>query len=169
MDFHLKRLTIRAIPAKAKEPVTATNIALQDPMIEDLSDQANNLLVIEDNMMDSKTTDGKIGTRITEEWEQLVVLEIPKMSSPTCISKPKLDKEVSSPPKTTGKLDDKTSRILERLEVPKQLQRKATSPTVSSSSVKTPLIPFGRGITDAKAIVSSQPIKPNFQRLKRKR
>ncbi|XP_033516028.1 uncharacterized protein [Nicotiana tomentosiformis] len=163
-------LQFGAIPAKAKEPVTATNIALQDPMIEDLSDQANNLLVIEDNMMDSKTTDGKIGTRITEEWEQLVVLEIPKMSSPTCISKPKLDKEVSSsPPKTTGKLDDKTSRILERLEVPKQLQRKAASPTVSSSSVKKPLIPFGRGITDAKAIVSSQSIKPNFQRLKRKR
>nr|XP_016449433.1 PREDICTED: uncharacterized protein LOC107774421 [Nicotiana tabacum] len=163
-------LQFGAIPAKAKEPVTATNIALQDPMIEDLSDQANNLLVIEDNMMDSKTTDGKIGTRITEEWEQLVVLEIPKMSSPTCISKPKLDKEVSSsPPKTTGKLDDKTSRILERLEVPKQLQRKAASPTVSSSSVKKPLIPFGRGITDPKAIVSSQSIKPNFQRLKRKR
>ncbi|XP_075112671.1 uncharacterized protein LOC107815455 isoform X5 [Nicotiana tabacum] len=162
-------LQFGAIPAKAKEPVTATNIAQQDPMIEDLSDQANNLLVIGDNVLDSKTTDGKIGTRITEEWEQLVVLEIPKMSSPTCISKPKLDKEVSSPPKTTGKLDDKTSRILERLEVPKQLQRKATSPTVSSSSVKTPLIPFGRGITDAKAIVSSQPIKPNFQRLKRKR
>ncbi|XP_060205335.1 uncharacterized protein LOC132633127 [Lycium barbarum] len=163
------------IPAKAKELVTASNTALQDPMLEDLSVQANNVEVIEDNVFDSKLTDGKTSAKITEEWEQLVVSEMPKMSSPTCISKPKLDKKVLSHPQSTVKLDDKTSRILERLEIPKQLKRKAASPTlsasqtVSSSSVKKPLIPFGPSNTNSQAIVSSQPIKPNFQRLKNKR
>ncbi|PHT88540.1 hypothetical protein T459_10646 [Capsicum annuum] len=189
-------LQFGAIPAKAKEPMKATNASLQDPIVEDLSVQANNVEVIEDNMLDSKLTDGKTGAKITEEWEQLVVIEMPKMSSPTCISQPKLHKEVSSPPQSTGKLDVKTSRILERLEVPKQLKRKAASPTVSapltvsnskqlkrkaasptmsahltvpSSSVKKPLIPFGDSNTASQAIVLSQPMKPNFQRLKKKR
>ncbi|KAH0687417.1 hypothetical protein KY285_018924 [Solanum tuberosum] len=164
-----------AIPAKAKEPVTASNTALQDPVVEDLSVQANDVEVIEENVLDSILADGKTGAKITEEWEQLVVLEMPKMSSPTCISKLKLHKEVSSPLLSTGKLDDKTSRILERLEIPKQLKRKAASPTLSTfhtvsiSSVKKPLIPFGPSNTDSQVIVLSQPIKPNFQRLKRKR
>lgn len=155
--------------------MTASNTALQDPVVEDLSVQANNVEVIEENMLDSILADGKLGAKITEEWEQLVVLEMPKMSSPACLSKPKLHKEVSSPPQSTGKLDDKTSRILERLEIPKQLKRKAASPTLSSfqtvsiSSVKKPLIPFGPSNTDSQVIVLSQPIKPNFQRLKRKR
>ncbi|PHU24150.1 hypothetical protein BC332_09257 [Capsicum chinense] len=183
-------LQFGAIPAKAKEPMKASNASLQDPIVEDLSVQANNVEVIEDNMLDSKLTDGKTGAKITEEWEQLVVIEMPKMSSPTCISQPKLHKEVSSPPQSTGKLDVKTSRILERLEVPKQLKRKAASPTVSnskqlkrkaasptmsahltvpSSSVKKPLIPFGNSNTASQAIVLSQPMKPNFQRLKKKR
>ncbi|XP_027771070.1 uncharacterized protein LOC107012917 isoform X2 [Solanum pennellii] len=168
-------LQFGAIPAKAKELVTASNTALQDPVVEDLSVQANDVEVIKENMLDSILADGKIGAKITEEWEQLVVLEMPKMSSPACISKPKLHKEVSSPSQSTGKLDDKTSRILERLEIPKQLKRKAASPTLSSfqtvsiSSVKKPLIPFGPSNTDSQVIVLSQPIKPNFQRLKRKR
>lgn len=162
-------LQFGAIPAKAKELVTISNTARQDPVVEDLSVQANNVEVIEDNMLDSKSTDSKTGAKITQEWEQMVVLEMPKMSSPTCISKPKLHKGVSSSPQSTGNLDDKTSRILERLEVPKQLKRKAASPTVSSSSVKKPLIPFGPGNSESQAIVLSQPIKPNFQRLKRKR
>ncbi|PHT29301.1 hypothetical protein CQW23_31103 [Capsicum baccatum] len=189
-------LQFGAIPAKAKEPMKPSHAALQDPIVEDLSVQANNVEVIEDNMLDSKLTDGKTGAKITEEWEQLVVIEMPKMSSPTCISKPKLHKEVSSPSQSTGKLDVKTSRILERLEVPKQLKRKAASPTVSapltvsnskqlkrkaasptmsahltvpSSSVKKPLIPFGDSNTASQAIVLSQPMKPNFQRLKKKR
>ncbi|KAK4350143.1 hypothetical protein RND71_029456 [Anisodus tanguticus] len=162
-------LQFGAIPAKAKELVAASDTALQDPMIEDLSVQVNSVEVIEEKVLDSKLADDKTGAKITEEWEQLVVLEMPKMSSPTCISKPKLHKEVSSPPQSTGKLDDKTSRILERLEVPKQLKRKAASPTVSSSSAKKPLIPFGPSNTNSQAIFSSQTIRPNFQRLKRKR
>lgn len=155
--------------------MTASNTALQDPVVEDLSVQANDVEVIEENVLDSILADGKTGAKITEEWEQLVVLEMPKMSSPTCISKLKLHKEVSSPLLSTGKLDDKTSRILERLEIPKQLKRKAASPTLSTfhtvsiSSVKKPLIPFGPSNTDSQVIVLSQPIKPNFQRLKRKR
>ncbi|MCD7458475.1 hypothetical protein HAX54_038350 [Datura stramonium] len=168
-------LQFGSIPAKTKELVTISKTAWQDPLVEDLSVQANNVEVIEDNELDSRLTDSKTGAKITEEWEQMVVLEMPKMSSPSCISKPKLHMEVSSSPQSTGKLDDKTSRILERLEVPKQLKRKAASPTVSAfhtvscSSVKKPLIPFGPGNTESQAIVLSQPIKPNFQRLKRKR
>lgn len=155
--------------------MTASNTALQDPVVVDLSVQANNVEAIEGNVLDSSLADGKTYAKISEEWEQLVVLEMPKISSPACISKTQLHKEVSSPPQSTATLDDKTSRILERLEIPKQLKRKAVSPTVSAfhtvsiSSVKKPLVPFGPSNTDSQAIVLSQPIKPNFQRLKRKR
>jgi len=117
----------------------------------------------------------KTGTYIAEEWELLVVNEVPKIFSPVCISKPKLDQSVLSPSSSNRQLDVKTSRILERLEVPRQLKTKAVSPISSGSGMidtcvpmKKPLIPSQCIDTTDQGSTTSQLIKPNFQRLKRK-
>lgn len=125
---------------------------------------------------DTKIEEKKTGPSLAEEWEQLIVTELGTMHSPTCISTPKLDQPVASPSQTSRQLDDRTSRILERLEVPKQLKRKATSPTTScsfsadvSGPVKKPLIPYRTTDSEDQGPFSTQLIKPNFQRLKRKK
>nr|GFA15681.1 hypothetical protein [Tanacetum cinerariifolium] len=73
-----------------------------------------------------------------------------KISSPTCVSKPKLDHLAFTPLESSKPLDEKTSRILERLETPRKLKSKLASPVIKSSSAlvdscmltKRPLIPF---------------------------
>ncbi|KVH98074.1 hypothetical protein Ccrd_023688 [Cynara cardunculus var. scolymus] len=119
----------------------------------------------------------KITARITEEWEQLIVNEIPKINSPTCVSKSKLDPLALSPLDSNKPLDERTSRILERLEVPRKLKAKVASPVIITSSsapidacmlTKKPLIPFQPTQTSDTGTIASQPMRPNFQRLKRK-
>ncbi|GJZ59637.1 hypothetical protein Tco_0615453, partial [Tanacetum coccineum] len=83
--------------------------------------------------LDFKSGRDKITERITEEWEQLIVNEIPKISSPTCVSKPKLDHLAFTPIESSKPLDEKTSRILERLEIPMKLKSKLASPVITSS------------------------------------
>ncbi|KAL5700512.1 hypothetical protein ACHQM5_025947 [Ranunculus cassubicifolius] len=108
---------------------------------------------------------------LTEEWEQLIVEEDCKMYSP------KIRKTSVYPPVNGGNnkqlVGEKTSRILERLEAPRQSRAKMCSPivvnsagTVSCTPKKKPLLPFGS--VDLNPTLS-QPMKPNFQRIKRKR
>ncbi|KAM7266172.1 hypothetical protein ACFE04_004069 [Oxalis oulophora] len=114
---------------------------------------------------DYKDKEWKTPQPIAEEWEQLVVSEIPKKYSPICESnKRKMDGSVlSSPESNKQQLDAKTSRILERLEVPKQLKTKLASPQVI---MKKPLLPIN-SMTN-RPFSSSQLMKPNFQRLKKR-
>ncbi|MFS7951101.1 hypothetical protein Hanom_Chr07g00590981 [Helianthus anomalus] len=127
--------------------------------------------------LDSKSGQDKITARITEEWEQLIVNEIPNIKSPTCVSKQKLESLVILPLESNKPVDEKTSRILERLEVPRKLKAKVASPVIASSSaptdacvsMKKPLIPFQSTQNSVIGTVASQPMKPNFQRLKRKK
>ncbi|GJZ52507.1 hypothetical protein Tco_0607022, partial [Tanacetum coccineum] len=126
--------------------------------------------------LDFKSARDKITERITEEWEQLIINEIPKISSPTCVSKPKLDHLAFTPIESSKPLDEKTSRILERLEIPRKLKSKLPSPVIRSSSApvdscmltKRHLIPFQSTQTSDTGPAASQPMRPNFQRLKRK-
>ncbi|CAN1787817.1 hypothetical protein LINPERHAP1_LOCUS17800 [Linum perenne] len=125
--------------------------------------------------------DEKSRASISEEWEQLVVLEDPKKhSSPTCsISKPKM-KEAAAGAGGIRQLDAKTSRILERLELPRQLKAKpkntSPSPSVSGSSsisettmlTKRPLLPFRPIQATEQLSTSTQLMKPVFQRPKKK-
>ncbi|KAK1271050.1 hypothetical protein QJS04_geneDACA021055 [Acorus gramineus] len=105
-----------------------------------------------------------------EDWgELLMVNDVSESSSQTIISKPKFESQVSTT-SVEKPLDEKTCRILERLEVPKEkkLPRGRTiSPPVASvrsdqcsGSMKRPLVPLGPS--------SSQLLKPDFQRPKRK-
>ncbi|KAL6495794.1 hypothetical protein OROGR_030357 [Orobanche gracilis] len=121
----------------------------------------------------------KTSSSLSEEWEKLIVNELGViMPSPTCNPSSKLDQRATPPPSlynnsNNRQLDEKTSRILERLEIPRQLKRNAVSPTISSSPAdvcgpaKKPLIPYKA--TDVVPISSSQPLKPSFHRAKRMR
>ncbi|WOG99333.1 hypothetical protein DCAR_0518681 [Daucus carota subsp. sativus] len=142
---------------------------------------ASDIVPIEEEVTEQDPKPGEDSTtaRIAEEWEQLIVNEVPRRQSPTCIAKPKFDQAVFSLPEIGSRhLDEKTSRILERLEVPRQMRKKLASPKITSGVIteecvliKKPLIPFGPANAADQGTVgsqSSQPMKPNFQRLKRK-
>ncbi|KAK8537752.1 hypothetical protein V6N12_043900 [Hibiscus sabdariffa] len=120
-----------------------------------------------------KTVEHKTTASIAEEWERLVVNEIPVKYSPNI---PKSDQSVMvlSSPDNSRQLDINTTRILERLELPRQLKSKQGSPgnsrvsDVANLSMKKPLIPFQPGQAADQGVTSSQLIRPSFQRLKRK-
>ncbi|OVA09738.1 hypothetical protein BVC80_9101g277 [Macleaya cordata] len=120
--------------------------------------------------------DDKSDACIAEEWEQLIVDEDCEIYSPTCISRPKIKTSIISPVDVNKQLDEKTSRILERLEAPRQAKMKGNSPidicnagTDACAPKKKPLVPFAPNhATDHQGVSSSQPMRPNFQRLKRK-
>ncbi|GKV53035.1 hypothetical protein SLEP1_g59585, partial [Rubroshorea leprosula] len=134
-----------------------------------------NVVVVEDETAQPDQIEDKTTASIAEEWEQLVVGELTEKYSPSHISKHKLEESVLSPIDINRQLDVKTSRILERLEAPRQLKSKAVSPTITSSGiqnagvpVKMPLIPFQSNQASDPNSTSSELMKPNFQRLKRK-
>ncbi|MBA0755245.1 hypothetical protein Gogos_019993 [Gossypium gossypioides] len=135
------------------------------------------VMVVYDEMsqLDQTAEERKKPTSIAEEWERLVANEIPVKYSPT---KPKSDQSVIllSSPDNSKQLDINTTRILERLELPRQLKSKQGSPGNNSSrildvanmSMKKPLIPFQPNQAADQGVTSSQLIRPSFQRLKRK-
>ncbi|KAI9177436.1 hypothetical protein LWI28_015241 [Acer negundo] len=165
-------LQFGSVPPKL--PKTTPELKSTQPNSSELTAKSNSsvdIVVLEDLTAEEEN---KTSVCVAEEWEQLVVSEIPKKYSPTCISKPKPDQSVLSPPDTNRPLDKKISKILERLEVPRQLKSKAVSPIIKSSGVsdsyvpmKKPLIPF-QPSQAAESTTSSQLMKPSFQRLKRK-
>lgn len=174
--YHLHEY-FRSVPPKLHETTLELIETPSDSSVvkEKLNSDVDAIVVREEPMIDLTTGEVKTGTSITEEWEQLVVSEIPEKYSPTCITKPKFSQSVLSPPDINRQLDEKTSRILERLEVPRKLKTKAVSPISTSSSIsdtgvtmKTPLIPFQPSQSTDQGMTSSQLMKPNFQRLKRK-
>lgn len=122
------------------------------------------------NKLDMQSEEDRTSACIAKEWEQLIVDdEDPNTysstptptSTPRCIPKPKLEKSVVTPT-DIRRVDVGTSKILERLEVPRQMKSKAVSPITTGRAMA------GVGMPQKKTLVPLQPIKPNFQRLKRK-
>lgn len=148
----LPTVNCRAILPKSKEEISTSDSDAQNSEVQPSKTAAGNVVAgYEPPESDTKLGENnRTGPSLAEEWEQLIVTELRSIHSPTRISNAKLDQPtVASPSQSTRQLDDKTSRILERLEVPKQLKRKAASPTMSSSfsadvsgPVKKPLIPY---------------------------
>ncbi|KAI3684383.1 hypothetical protein L6452_33606 [Arctium lappa] len=169
-----------SLPTKSEESPPEPTLTQEDSLNDSgTSKQALSMVGFEEEIpqLDMNSGRDKITARITEEWEQLIVNEIPKINSPTCVSKSKLDQLAVSPLESNKPLDERTSRILERLEVPRKLKAKVTSPVIITSSsapidacmlTKKPLIPFQPTQTSDTGTVASQPMRPNFQRLKRK-
>ncbi|KAK2662180.1 hypothetical protein Ddye_000754 [Dipteronia dyeriana] len=165
-------LQFGSVPPKL--PKTTPELNSTQPNSSELTAKSNSsvdIVVLEDLTAEEEI---KTSACIPEEWEQLVVSEIPKKYSLTCISKPKPDQSVLSPPDANRPLDEKISKILERLEVPRQLQSKAVSPIITSSSVSDSYVPMKKPLIPkqpsqaAESTTSSQLMKPNFRRLKRK-
>ncbi|KAL2462271.1 hypothetical protein Adt_45691 [Abeliophyllum distichum] len=170
-------LQFGAIRPRTKEATSETDWTLQDSSAEVQQTMQNVDVTVmgeRESQLDTKLSEDKTSACITQEWEQLIITEVVKMNSSTCISKPKVDHLVTSPLQNNRQVDEKTSRILERLEVPRQLKRKTVSPTISSSvsadmcaSLKKPLIPYGPANTIDQGPAASQPRKPSFQKRKR--
>ncbi|KAM3197502.1 hypothetical protein ACQJBY_072895 [Aegilops geniculata] len=116
----------------------------------------------------------KASPSISEEWEKLIIIDdnddfcTPVSSSRAPFARP----PVPTLPSPVKPLDEKTSRILERLEAPKAKKQRASKPPgagavtasgrggVSSTQGKKPLLPFEPS--------ASQPLKPTFNRVRRK-
>ncbi|XP_042063240.1 uncharacterized protein LOC121807111 isoform X1 [Salvia splendens] len=171
-------LQFGAILPKSKEEISTSELNAQNSDHHPSKPAAGSLITGDESPdSDTRLGENRTGPSLTEEWEQLIVTELGSMHSPTCIANTKLDQPlVASSSQSTRQLDEKTSRILERLENPKQLKRKAASPTISCSfsadicgPVKKPLIPYRPTDSEDQGPVHTQPIKPNFQRLKRKK
>ncbi|XP_061369915.1 uncharacterized protein LOC133312688 [Gastrolobium bilobum] len=147
------------------------------PEVIGRAESAIDVIVVDEETLplDITDQDDKTMACITEEWKQLVVNEDPKLYSPSCMSKAKFDQSSASPRDGNRQLDRETSRILERLEVPRPLKAKTASPATNAScmkntrvSTKMPLIPFQPTQGTEQGLVGSQLMKPNFQRQKRK-
>ncbi|CAN6470482.1 unnamed protein product [Victoria cruziana] len=125
-------------------------------------------------METTQLTDQEGKTCAEDEWEQLVVNEPCCSLSPAFPSAGEI--EVKS---FDGSLAEKTSSILERLEPPRSQKLNSSSPVVAVNNLKErktgypcsftkkPLVPFEKSDHE-RAYSLSQPLKPNFQRFKRK-
>ncbi|CAH9092227.1 unnamed protein product [Cuscuta epithymum] len=171
-------LQFGAMPPRDKDVATVLNSQQQDtPAEASQSTKATKGKMIEENISVFDIGVGDITSElIAEEWEKLIVTREPKICSPSCNPNPKFETLILSTPQDSRQLDEKTSRILERLEIPKQLKRKTASPVTSSSVpmimdscgfIKKPLVPYGSSV--GQSITSSQPIKPNFQKHRKKK
>lgn len=164
---------IRAIPPKIREaPGESSSTPQGSEEVVGLAPAAALFFKEDKTPQLNEDNENESSSFIAEEWEQLIVTELPNIHSPTPICKPKLDHPVPSQLPSNRQIDEKTSKILERLEVPRQLKKKTPSPNTPGSAescmfAKKPLIPYGPA--DDQGTRASQPIKPNFQKLKRKR
>ncbi|XVF08560.1 hypothetical protein REPUB_Repub07fG0013700 [Reevesia pubescens] len=162
-------LQFGSVPTKLNDATSETNSTNPDSTNATAQSTSSvEMVVVEERMSELDQTAGedKTTATIAEEWERLVVNEMPVKYSPTC--KPKSDQAVLllSPPDTSSRqVDINTTRILERLELPRQLKSKAVSP---STPMKKPLIPFHPNQAADQGMTSSQLIRPSFRKLKRK-
>ncbi|KAK9117762.1 hypothetical protein Sjap_016709 [Stephania japonica] len=124
-------------------------------------------------LLEQKLSGDKNNSCVTEEWEQLVVNEDCSTSYMDSTSIPWTKFPILSPSANTKQSGDKTLRILERLEVPKQQKLKGASVAIGSIEPELCLPKdhldhiVSKRATDQK-VTLSQPMRPNFQRLKRK-
>ncbi|XP_034700145.1 uncharacterized protein LOC117925281 isoform X3 [Vitis riparia] len=176
LNFLVKEsLQFRSIPPKLEEVNSELNLTEPDSL--EVIAESNSAIDVANAegtpQLDVKAGEDKATATIAEEWEQLIVNEVPNIYSSSCICKPKLEQSVLLPSDSTRQLDVKTSRILERLEIPRQLKKRALSPIITNSIMadgctlmKKPLIPFQPiHVTAAdRASIASKPMKPNFQR-----
>jgi hypothetical protein len=127
-----------------------------------------------ENKLSNQSKKGKASPSISEEWEKFIIIDdldddlaTPAAPRPTANKPPR-----AKPPSPVKPLDEKTSRILERLEPPRaKKQRPANAGKASTKAAPAP----GRvaGTQNRKPLLpvepsASQPLKPTFNRLRRK-
>jgi hypothetical protein len=119
----------------------------------------------------SNAKENEIPSCITKEWEQLVILDDDESTRLPVNLKFKSDATNSKILTQSKPMDEKTTRILERLEPPKP-KRQQKKDTLAApvndvaGQMKRPLLPFD---TNSNLnLTQSQPMRPNFQRMKKK-
>ncbi|ONK58708.1 uncharacterized protein A4U43_C09F15850 [Asparagus officinalis] len=130
------------------------------PQRTDTSPESKNTTIT--HQQDSiQNKDDNTSSCISEEWEQLLIVDEMNDNDYSLASIPK--SKIQDLTLTQSRnLDDKTCRILERLEAPKQLKEKVPSPSIGvTAQLKKPLLPLDTS--------SSQPMKPHFQKLRKRR
>ncbi|XP_021731646.1 uncharacterized protein LOC110698502 isoform X2 [Chenopodium quinoa] len=160
--------------AVSLQPSVARNVAAP-PGVEVVVSSGKDIavLAVQTRTSDQGIEDDKGISRLTQEWEQLIVGGIPRMDSE--LSEPNLEKARTSAPAIHKPLDTRTSIILERLGNPRQINTKANTHKILSG-----LAANGNGTTehhhsiididatDQGLTAPSNLIRPTFQRLKRK-
>lgn len=165
-------LQFRSIPPKFKE--VAFELKLSQPEASAGILQSNSgpdIGHVEEELIDLTVEEDKTSADVTEEWEQLVIKKVPNLHSPIFISEHELDQSDLLPSKRNRQLDRETSRILERLELPRQLKTEAV---ITSSGMvdacnptKKPHIPV-HSINATDRGLTGKLMTPNFKRPKRK-
>lgn len=121
----------------------------------------------------STEKENRISSCVTEDWEQLVILDDDGSSqSPSVNLKLKSEATNSNFLSQSKPMDEKTTRILERLEPPKpkrQQRKNASAVPVNdvAGKMKKPLLPFDSNLNLTQS-QASQPMRPSFQRMKKR-
>ncbi|RLN25589.1 uncharacterized protein C2845_PM07G03870 [Panicum miliaceum] len=129
-----------------------------------------------ENKLSNQPKKGKASPSISEEWEKLIIIDdldddlaTPAPPRPTANKPP-----CAKPPSPVKPLDEKTSRILERLEVPRAKKQRPANAGKASTKAAPALAPSRVASTQNRKPLlplepsASQPLKPSFNRLRRK-
>jgi len=132
--------------------------------------QTSTFITRSKNKLSIQSKKGKASPSISEEWEKLIIIDNldDDFASPAhprpAVNKPSRPK----PPSPVKPLDEKTSRILERLEPPRAKKQRAN---ISKASTGAALAPASKQIKKPLLLrepSASQPLRPSFNRLRRK-
>ncbi|OQU86553.1 hypothetical protein SORBI_3003G106100 [Sorghum bicolor] len=133
--------------------------------------QTSTFITPSKNKLSIQSKKGKVSPSISEEWEKLIIIDdldddfVSPAHPRSAVDKPPRPK---APSPAVKPLDEKTSRILERLEPPRAKKQRANISKAStgaalapaSKQIKKPLLP--------REPIASQPLRPSFNRLRRK-
>ncbi|KAF8025407.1 hypothetical protein BT93_F2287 [Corymbia citriodora subsp. variegata] len=162
-----KRSEFGSVPQGSKG--TFSESKSSQPEMSDTAIPAPEELTLEAPVVEGKPPNSQTKSTAAEEWGQLLVNEMPNVLNPTCISKLASESTLAMDLSSGDSLvhnDAKISRILERLEAPRQSNPRATSPTIAGIST-TKNSPRLTHVVE-QGFIGNQLMKPSFNS-KRKR
>ncbi|KAI6704848.1 hypothetical protein NL676_007810 [Syzygium grande] len=136
-----QRSEFGSVPPESKG--TSSESKSSQPKMSDAAVPAPEELKLEIPVVEGEPPQSPTKCTAAEEWGQLLVIEMPKVLTPTCISKCTSEStQVIDLSAGDGLVhnDAKISRILERLEAPRQSNPTATSPNIASKLLADPCI-----------------------------
>ncbi|GJN37747.1 hypothetical protein PR202_gb26733 [Eleusine coracana subsp. coracana] len=123
----------------------------------------------------SQSKNRKASPSISEEWEKLIIIDdlTDDFATPAAPRPAAAKPQRAKPPSPVKQLDEKTSRILERLEAPKAKKPRANTGKASTSAMPMPAPSRVARTQTKKPLLPSQPcasqqLKPTFNKLRRK-
>ncbi|XP_062191103.1 uncharacterized protein LOC133894915 isoform X2 [Phragmites australis] len=138
--------------------------------------QASSFQVPKENKLSSQSNKGKASPSISEEWEKLIIIDDlnDDLATPAAPRPAAAKPQRAKPPTPVKPLDEKTSRILERLEAPRAKKQRANASNKASTSAAPAPAPSRVANTQTKKPPlpfepsASQPLRPTFNKIRRK-